>query len=119
MFGIHQIVRELKRIRHLFDRPFILDIEGTFMDVIVGQTANFTVVAKNAAGTVVPDTNISVTVDANGTATVNADGTGGVFTATSVGSANIVATDGTLTSPPVSINCVADTKPATLEIVFA
>ena len=47
-----------------------------------------------------------------GTVTVNPDGTAGVFTAVAAGAANLVATDGKITSAPFPVNVVADFTPA-------
>ena len=90
-------------------------------NVVEGGVLNFTVVAKNAAGRVVPDSGISASVDTPvGTVTVNADGSGGVFTAGSTdGSGNIFATDGKLTSAPFPVTVAADNTPASLEVVAA
>ena len=95
------------------------------MDVIVGQTAPFTVHCFNGASPPVeiPDTNGAITVSVaagSGTATCNPDGTNGVFTAgTTPGAVVLSATDGVLTSAPFTgFNVVPnpDTVPATLTI---
>ena len=97
-----------------------IEIVGVAMaQVVEGGTFAFAVVAKNAAGRVVPDVGITVTAD-GGAATVADDGSAGVFTAGAVdGDFNIVATDGKLTSAPFSVSVVADNTPASLEVVAA
>lgn len=92
----------------------------SFKPINIGETAAFTVVPTNKEGTVVPDTNITVTSDnpAVATATVNTDGSGGVVTGVGVGSYNLTATDGTIVSAPVD-GTVADNTVATLTITPA
>lgn len=80
----------------------------------IGTPFLFTVVAKNAAGVVVPDTTIVVTTD-NGTVTCNPDGSGGVLNAATAGTANLSATDGKLTTT-LAVP-VVDNVPASLTIV--
>ena len=89
------------------------------MDIVVGGTGAFTVVAKNKEGMVVPDTNIVVSSSDTTivTATVNTDGSNGVATGVGVGSANLTATDGTITSAPLAVNVTQDLVVATLDIV--
>lgn len=116
---LQKILAELKALRKGFFKPHYLFITGVDMaDATVGKSLNFTVVGKNAAGTVVPVTGITVTVDANGTATVNDDGTGGVFTGTAVGTATLMVTNGTLTAT-ATVNVTEDVVLASLEIVFS
>jgi hypothetical protein len=102
-------------------QPHTLEIvwQGDPMDIVVGGTGSFTVVARNAEGIIVPDSNITVSSDNTSvvTATVNMDGSNGVATGVADGSANLVATDGTITSPPLPVNVTADLVVATLEIV--
>jgi hypothetical protein len=87
--------------------------------VVEGGTFAFTVVAKNAAGRVVPDKGVTVSAT-GGSATVADDGSAGVFTAGAVdGDFAITATDGTLTSAPFAVSVVADNTPASLEVVAA
>ena len=108
--------------RHFDPKAVRLEIRSkTMADLNVGAVFNFTVVAANKAGTTVPDTGITVSVDnpAVGTVTVNPDGTAGVFTAVAAGAANLVATDGKITSAPFPVNVVADVTPASLTIVPA
>ena len=91
------------------------------MDVVQGATANFTVVATNKEGQVVPDANISVSTDdaAIATATVNADGSNGVLTGVAPGTTNLNATDGTITAAPVQVVVSQDLTVATLTITPA
>jgi len=99
-----------------------LEIVGVVMaQVVEGGVFNFTVVAKNAAGRVVPDKGITASVDPSaGTVTVADDGSAGVFTAGNVdGDFAIAATDGTLKAAPFVVTVAADNTPATLEIVAA
>ncbi len=95
-----------------------LEIVGVAMaQVVEGGTFAFTVVAKNAAGRVVPDSGISVSAT-GGTATVADDGSAGVFTAGTVdGDFAIAATDGKLSAAPFLVTVVADNTPASLEVV--
>lgn len=87
--------------------------------VVEGGVLNFTVVAKNAAGRVVPDTGVVVTAT-GGVATVADDGSAGVYTAGAVdGDFAITAADGKLTSAPFEVTVTADNTPATLEVVAA
>jgi hypothetical protein len=97
-----------------------LEIVGAAMaQVVEGGVFNFTVVAKNAAGRVVPDKGVTVSAT-GGSATVADDGSAGVFTAGAVdGDFAITATDGTLTSAPFAVSVVADNTPASLEVVAA
>jgi hypothetical protein len=97
-----------------------IEIVGVAMaQVVEGGTFAFTVVAKNAAGRVVPDKGVTVSAT-GGSATVADDGSAGVFTAGAVdGDFAITATDGTLTSAPFAVSVVADNTPATLEVVAA
>jgi hypothetical protein len=97
-----------------------IEIVGVAMaQVVEGGVFNFTVVAKNAAGRVVPDKGVTVSAT-GGSATVADDGSAGVFTAGAVdGDFAITATDGTLTSAPFAVSVVADNTPATLEVVAA
>jgi len=97
-----------------------LEIVGVVMaQVVEGGVFNFTVVAKNAAGRVVPDSGIVVTAT-GGTVTVADDGSAGVFTAGGVdGDFAITAADAKLTSAPFPVSVVADNTPATLEVVAA
>ena len=90
------------------------------MTTTVGQTSPFVVRCLNAGGGTIPDTNgpITVTTDnpAVGTATCAPDGSAGVFTAVSVGTCNVIATDGTLTSAPFPETVTEDLTPASLVI---
>jgi hypothetical protein len=97
-----------------------IEIVGVAMaQVVEGGVFNFTVVAKNAAGRVVPDKGVTVSAT-GGSATVADDGSAGVFTAGAVdGDFAITATDGTLTSAPFAVAVVADNAPASLEVVAA
>jgi hypothetical protein len=97
-----------------------IEIVGVAMaQVVEGGTFAFTVVAKNAAGRVVPDKGVTVSAT-GGSATVADDGSAGVFTAGAVdGDFAITATDGTLTSAPFAVSVVADNTPASLEVVAA
>lgn len=97
-----------------------LEIVGVVMaQVVEGGVLNFTVVAKNAAGRVVPDSGVTVVAD-GGVASVADDGSAGVFTAGAVdGDFAITATDGKLTSAPFPVSVVADNTPASLEVVAA
>jgi hypothetical protein len=97
-----------------------IEIVGVAMaQVVEGGTFAFTVVAKNAAGRVVPDKGVTVSAT-GGSATVADDGSAGVFTAGAVdGDFAITATDGTLTSAPFAVSVVADNAPASLEVVAA
>ena len=92
----------------------------SFKPLNVGETAAFTVVPTNKEGVVVPDTNITVKVDNDGiaTATVNTDGSGGVVTAVAVGTYNVTATDGKITSAAVD-GTVVDNVVATLTVTPA
>ena len=101
--------------------PTKLTIVGGIMDVVQGKTANFTVVATNAEGEVVPDTNISVSTDdaTIATATVNPDGSGGVLTGVKAGTTNLNATDGTIKATPVVVNVTQDLTVTTLTITPA
>ncbi len=97
-----------------------IEIVGVAMaQVVEGGTFAFTVVAKNAAGRVVPDKGVTVSAT-GGSATVADDGSAGVFTAGAVdGDFAITATDGALTSAPFAVSVVADNSPASLEVVAA
>jgi hypothetical protein len=92
----------------------------SFAPLKVGATAAFTVVATNAEGSVVPDTNITATTDnlAVATATCNPDGSGGVVTAIALGSYNVTSTDGTIIAAPVD-GTVSDSVATTLTITPA
>ena len=83
----------------------------------VGVPVNFVVRCDNAEGVAVPDTNGSIVASSDapavGTATCNPDGSGGVFTPLTVGSANVLATDGKLNAAPYPIT-VQDLVPASL-----
>jgi len=92
-----------------------LTIIGATNMADVGKPFAFTVVAKNAAGAVVPDNTITVSTD-NGTVTVASDGSGGVLTPGSAGTANLTATDGTLTTS-LAVAVADDLTPASLTIV--
>lgn len=83
--------------------------------VVEGQVFAFTVVAKNAAGVVVPDSGIHVT---SGNATVGPDGSAGAFSSTSVGANTLTVSDGRLTAT-LAVTVTPDLTPATLEIVAA
>ena len=98
-----------------------LEIEAAMAQVVEGGVFNFTVVAKNAKGRVVPDKGITASVDPSaGAVAVADDGSAGVFTAGAVdGDFAIAATDGTLTATPLVVTVVADNTPATLEVVAA
>ncbi len=98
-----------------------IEIEAAMAQVNEGGVVNFTVVAKNAAGRVVPDNSVTVSVTPDGaSATVAPDGSAGVFTAGSVdGDFSVVATDGKLTSAPFVVTVAQDNTPATLEVVAA
>jgi hypothetical protein len=102
-------------------QPYTLEIvwKGSNVDIIVGATGAFTVVARNKAGDIVPDTNITVTSDNTAvvTATVNTDGSNGVATGVAVGAGNLTATDGTITSPALVVNVNPDLTVASLTIV--
>lgn len=103
-------------------QPHTLTImPGGTMDVVQGSTANFTVVATNKEGQVVPDTNISVSTDdaTIATATVNPDGSNGVVTGVAPGSTNLNATDGTIKATPVVVNVSQDLVVSTLTITPA
>lgn len=114
-----KILAELRELRKGFFKLKYLQITGDAMaDVGVGKTASFTVVGKNAAGTVIPITGVTVSVDANGTAVVDDDGTHGVFTGTSVGTATLTAKCGSFTATAV-VNVTEDITLAGIEIVFA
>lgn len=109
--------------RHALTEHFTvvsLEIVGaTMASVVEGGVLNFTVVAKNAAGRVVPDSGVVVTTT-GGTVTVADDGSAGVFTAGAVdGDFAITAADAKLTSVPFAVSVVADNAPATLEVVAA
>jgi uncharacterized protein YjdB len=108
-------------IKHCQPHKLTITAEGMTMDVVVGKTGAFTVVATNSGGQTVPDTNITVTSDnpAVATATVNTDGSGGVVTGVSAGTANLTATDGTITSAPFPINVTQDLTVTTLTITPA
>ena len=96
-----------------------LEIEAAMAQVVEGGVFNFTVVAKNAAGRVVPDSGIVVTAT-GGTVTVADDGSARVFTAGGVdGDFAITAADAKLTSAPFPVSVVADNTPASLEVVAA
>ncbi len=85
--------------------------------VVEGGTFAFTVVAKNAAGRVVPDKGITVTAD-GGVASVADDGSAGAYVAGAVdGDFNINATDGTVVAAPFPITVTADNSVASLEVV--
>lgn len=103
-------------------QPATLTISpGGIMDVVQGSTANFTVVATNKEGQVVPDTNISVSTDdaSIATATVNPDGSAGVLTGVKAGTTNLNATDGTIKATPVVVNVSQDLVVSTLTITPA
>jgi hypothetical protein len=110
-----------ERSARLDQRAATLTIEGiTMASIVEGGVQAFTVVAKNKAGVVVPDTGITVTA-VGGKATVGTDGSAGSFTAGPAGEATLTASDGTLTSAPVTITIVVaavDVTPASLEIVL-
>ncbi len=95
-----------------------IEIVGVAMaQVVEGGTFAFTVVAKNAAGRVVPDKGITVTAD-GGVASVADDGSAGAYVAGAVdGDFNINATDGTVVAAPFPITVTADNAVATLEVV--
>jgi hypothetical protein len=107
--------------RHALHEHFTvvsLEIVGVVMaQVVEGGVFNFTVVAKNAAGRVVPDSGVTVSVT-GGSAVVADDGSAGVYTAGAVdGDFAIVASDGKLTSAPFPVTVAADNAPASLEVV--
>jgi hypothetical protein len=105
--------------RYFFDnRPASLVIKGAIM-ADVGVAFLFTVIAKNAAGRIVPDKGVTVATDNPAFVTsVADDGSAGSVTSAVEGSGNLTATDGTLTSATFPVT-FADNKPATLEIVAA
>ena len=97
-----------------------LEIVGVVMaQVVEGGVLNFTVVARNKNGRVVPDKGITAASDAGAVVVVD-DGSAGVLTAGDVdGDFTITATDGTLVAPPFPVTVVADNTPASLEVVAA
>jgi len=96
-----------------------LEIEAAMAQVVEGGVFNFTVVARNKNGRVVPDKGITAASDAGAVVVVD-DGSAGVLTAGAVdGDFTITATDGTLVAPPFPVTVVADNTPASLEVVAA
>lgn len=91
------------------------------MDIVEGQVLNFTVVAKNKFGTVVPISDAVVALDdpTLGSLTVNPDGTAGVFTAATgkAGTVNLTPSAGGVTGAAFPVNVKADATVATVELV--
>jgi len=104
-----------------------LEIEAAMAQVVEGGVFNFTVVAKNAAGRVVPGSGIKVNVTQNGgtvdgapTATVADDGSAGVLTAGIVdGEFLLAANNDKIASAPFPITVTPDNAVASLEVVPA
>lgn len=85
----------------------------TASSVVAGRSFTFTVVAKNAAGVVVPASGRVIVTSGN--AIVSSDGSGGVFTAPGLGAQTLTVTDGKLIATlPVAVT--PDMTPASLEV---
>lgn len=87
-----------------------------------GSFWEFTVVAKNSRGTVVPISDASVELDSAelGTVSVNPDGSGGVFQSTDgPGTVNLTPKAGGVVGVPYPLEITADMGIATVEIVPA
>ncbi len=118
------LIRIYTEVCHELRRPhrrevITLEIDMATTQVTVGIPEAFVVNALNAAGLIVADSGITVTVD-NGTASISTDGSAGTFTAATPGPVTLTATDGKLTTTS-SVTAVAavDNTPASLSIVLA
>ena len=91
------------------------------MDLVEGGVFNFTVVAKNRHGTVVPINDAAVALDDPnlGTVAVNPDGSAGSFTANVgvTGNVNLTPSAKGVTGTPFPLSVVADLDVVTVELV--